>query len=67
MILLSSQTHQLIRFLQTELSIPTPAIALVMRHYQRDPAPLPMILWQYGLVSIEQLEQVFNWMESWVE
>jgi hypothetical protein len=25
---------------------------------------LPMILWQYGLVSLEQLERIFDKLES---
>ncbi len=25
---------------------------------------LPMLLWQYGLVSLEQLQQIFDWLES---
>jgi Protein of unknown function (DUF2949) len=23
-----------------------------------------MVLWQYGLITIEQLDQVFDWMEK---
>ena len=50
-------SSQLIRFLEEDLSISTSSIAIALRHLENDPGPLPMILWQYGLVTIEQLEQ----------
>jgi hypothetical protein len=25
---------------------------------------LPMFLWQYGLIDLSQLNQVFDWMET---
>ena len=56
--------RQLIEFLQEHLAISTNSINLVLRHYEQDPGPLPMILWQYGLVSLEQLDLIFDWMES---
>jgi len=37
------------------------------QHEQSAPLPdnlLPMVLWQYGLITIEQLDQVFDWMEK---
>uniref|UniRef100_A0A832H0X8 DUF2949 domain-containing protein n=1 Tax=Oscillatoriales cyanobacterium SpSt-402 TaxID=2282168 RepID=A0A832H0X8_9CYAN len=55
---------QLIHFLQEELDISATSIAFALRHSQQDSGPLPMILWQYGLVSIEQLEQIFDWLEG---
>jgi hypothetical protein len=55
---------QLIDFLQEELSISATSIAVALRHSEQDPGPLPMILWQYGLVSIEELEQIFDWLEG---
>ncbi|MBW4581512.1 MAG: DUF2949 domain-containing protein [Tildeniella nuda ZEHNDER 1965/U140] len=55
---------QLINFLQKELALSAAAIAMALRHSEQDPGPLPMILWQYGLVSLEQLEQIFDWLEG---
>lgn len=55
---------QLIDFLQTELSISATSIAIALRHSEQDPGPLPMILWQYGLVSLDQLEKIFDWLEE---
>jgi len=55
---------QLIHFLQEKLKLSANAIAIALRHCEQDPGPLPMILWQYGLVSLEELEQIFDWLES---
>jgi hypothetical protein len=65
-----SQKARLIRFLQEELRIPAASIQVALRHHQ-EPLPnlLPMVLWQYGLVSLEQLDKIFDWLETaqWVE
>lgn len=54
----------LIRFLQEELSVAPSSIEMALRHVEQDPGPLPMILWQYGLITLEQLEQIYDWMEA---
>lgn len=53
-----------IHFLQEDLAISTASIAIALRHREQDPGPLPMILWQYGLVTIEQLDQIYDWLEQ---
>ncbi|MCG8362361.1 MAG: DUF2949 domain-containing protein [Pseudanabaenales cyanobacterium] len=54
---------QLIRFLQEDLAVPTDALEIALRH-QEYRGQLPMILWQYGLVTLEQLDQIFEWLET---
>ena len=55
---------QFINFLQEELSISNNSIAIALRHREQDPGPLPMILWQYGLVTLEQLDKIYDWLET---
>jgi hypothetical protein len=55
---------RLIRFLQDELAISAASIAIALRHSEQDPGPLPMILWQYGLVTLEQLDRIYDWLEN---
>jgi Protein of unknown function (DUF2949) len=62
MLVLNRDTN-LIDFLHNELELKHEDIAVALRHRELDNAPLPMLLWQYGLVSIEQLEQIFDWLE----
>ncbi|MCY7382819.1 MAG: DUF2949 domain-containing protein, partial [Microcoleus sp. CAN_BIN18] len=45
----------LIDYLRGELAISNSAIAIALRHGEQDASQLPMILWQYGLVTLEQL------------
>ena len=53
----------LIQFLQDDLAMSASAIDFALKR-SGDFEPLPMILWQYGLVSLEELEQIFDWLES---
>lgn len=56
--------NRFIRFLRDELALSTDSIAIAERHYKRNPGHLPMILWQYGLVTLDQLDRIFDWLES---
>ncbi len=60
----AAKHHQLIEFLQTDLAIPADSIALATRQATEVPGMLPIVLWKYGLVSLYQLEQIFDWLES---
>lgn len=53
-----------IRFLEEELALSAASINIALRHREQDPGPLPMILWQYGLITLEELEQIYDWLES---
>lgn len=53
-----------LRFLQEDLAISNASIAVATRHLEKDPGPLPMILWQYGLVTLEQLDKIYDWLET---
>jgi hypothetical protein len=55
---------KLIRFLQDELAISSPALQVALKHVEQDPGPLPMVLWQYGLVTLEQLDRIYDWLET---
>lgn len=51
-------------FLQEDLAISSASLAVALRHREQDPGPLPMILWQYGLITLEQLDQIYDWLET---
>ncbi len=53
---------QLIRYLQEELAVSEDSIELALRHCKQERGTLPMVLWRYGFVSIDQLNQLFDWM-----
>lgn len=54
----------LIRFLQDELAVSQDSINMALRHCEQDPGPLPMVLWQYGFITLEQLEKIYDWLEA---
>ncbi len=56
--------NQFIDFLQHDLALSADSIQIVQRHLDQNPGPLAMILWQYGLVTLEQLDQIFDWLEG---
>lgn len=59
------ETH-LIDFLRDELVLEEAAIALALKCWNRDTDPFHMILWHYGLISLEQLDRVFDWLRGQV-
>jgi hypothetical protein len=59
-----THSNKLIRFLQEDLAISASAVAMALKKIEQNPGPLPMILWQYGLVTIDQLDRIYDWMET---
>ena len=57
-------SRQMLHFLKEELKLSSESIAIAERSAQQDRAPLPMILWQYGLVTLEQLDKIYDWLEQ---
>jgi hypothetical protein len=57
-----SSEIDLIDYLREELAVPSASIELAMRHCEQERGTLPMLLWRYGFVSIDQLNQIFDWM-----
>ncbi len=58
------EVTELSQFLQEELTISSAEIALVMQKKEELNAPIPMLLWQYGLLSSSQLDCIFDWLEN---
>lgn len=55
---------QLIDYLRGELAISNSAIAVALRYGEQDASQLPVILWQYGLVTLAQLDLIFDWLQA---
>jgi hypothetical protein len=55
---------QFLQFLEHDLALPDASISMALRQCEQDRGPLPMILWQYGLITIEQLERIYDWLET---
>lgn len=64
MVLIPHSDKKLVNFLKNELLLTSCDIAVAVRKSKLNKGPLPMLLWQYGLVDIQQLEKIFDWLES---
>ncbi|MGH2414024.1 MAG: DUF2949 domain-containing protein [Microcystaceae cyanobacterium] len=61
------ETHkqaQLINFLEQDLALPAKSLDMAVRCTEAAVGSLPMVLWQYGLIDLGQLEQVLDWLET---
>ncbi|NJL11443.1 MAG: DUF2949 domain-containing protein [Calothrix sp. SM1_7_51] len=61
---MSKNNTHLIDYLTKELAIPLSSIGIALRYVKQDQGPLSIILWQYGLVNMEQLEQILDWLDT---
>jgi len=53
-----------LNFLQQDLSISSASIAVAQKVVQDNSGLLPMALWQYGLVTIDELSLIYDWLET---
>ncbi|MCM1985406.1 DUF2949 domain-containing protein [Lyngbya confervoides] len=53
----------LIQFLQSDLGLSGDAIAVAFRTPLLSPNQVPVALWQLGLLSLEEVSRVFDWLE----
>lgn len=60
----SAATAKLTEFLQTEYALSTGEIEIALRSTRQNNGPLPIVLWQYGLVTIQQLDGIYDWLET---
>lgn len=51
-----------IKFLREELALSNDSIEILQRSVEEHPAPIPMILWQYGLITLEELDRIYDWL-----
>ena len=57
-------TEAMLNFLQRRLGLSPSALELGQRQAELEQAPLPIVLWSFGLLSLKQLEEVFEWQHS---
>ena len=57
-------TEALLQFLQRRLGLSPSALELGQRQAELEQAPLPIVLWSFGLLNLQQLEDVFDWQNT---
>jgi Protein of unknown function (DUF2949) len=61
-----SDLPEVINFLRQELNLSDLSVQLALKQSRSDYGSLPMVLWQYGLVSLKQLDTIYDWFESYI-
>jgi Protein of unknown function (DUF2949) len=56
---------QIVKFLCQDLNLSNESVQLALKQTQSARGTLPIVLWQYGLVSLQQLERIFELFESY--
>ncbi len=60
----NSSYHRFLQFLQDELSLSRDSLAIAQRSMEQYQGPLPMVLWQYGLITLDELNRIYDWLEQ---
>lgn len=55
----------IVKFLCQDLDLPNESVQLALKQTQSARGTLPIVLWQYGLVSLQQLDRIFELFESY--
>jgi hypothetical protein len=58
----STLINTLVSFVQTEFGVSNDELATAF-HHDDAATQLPMILWQYGFITVTQLDLLFAWLE----
>jgi hypothetical protein len=61
-----SDLPKVIEFLQQDLNLSDSSVQLALKQSRSNYGSLPMVLWQYGLVSLQQLDSIYDWFESYI-
>ena len=59
-----SAPDELEQFLSRRVGLSLNALQLGLRQAELEQAPLPIVLWSFGLLNLEQLQTVLDWQDS---
>lgn len=54
-------SNELLVFLQQNLGLSDNALELGLRQAELEQAPLPIVLWSFGLLNLLQYQEVLEW------
>ena len=57
-------SSELMAFLRHQLGLSEGALDLGLRQASLEQAPLAAVLWRYGLINLDQLDQVLSWQDN---
>lgn len=54
-------SSKLLEYLQQKIGLSDKALNLGIRQAEIEQAPLPIVLWSFGLLSLSQYQKVLDW------
>ncbi|MEB3263130.1 MAG: DUF2949 domain-containing protein [Synechococcus sp.] len=54
----------LVQYLRQQVGLSERALSLGLRQARLEQAPLPVVLWRFGLISLQQFDQVLRWQSG---
>jgi hypothetical protein len=55
-------SKNLLIFVKEEFSLNDQAISLAIKHSNIESAPFPIVLWNFGLITVEQYQVLLDWI-----
>ena len=55
-------TKNMIIFLINEIGLDEPSIELALKLSMKNKTPLPILLWSYGMLTIEELDKLYSFL-----
>jgi hypothetical protein len=55
---------ELLRHLRHQVGLSERALELGLKQAAQEQAPLGVVLWRYGLISLEQLAELLSWQDA---
>ena len=56
------KSYEPLKFLLMDIGLSKSAINLGIRLSKKNKASLPITLWSYGLISIDELDRIYNYL-----
>lgn len=54
----------LLHYLRHQLGLSESALELGIKQSELEQAPLPVVLWRFGLISLAQFDQLLSWQDD---
>jgi hypothetical protein len=61
---MADRTRSLIQFLTDELAVSSDSIKIGLQYSEEIDSLLPIVLWQYGFITLTELETIFDWLAA---
>ena len=58
----SFPSQKLMIYLKEQFSLNDQAISLAIKHSKLESAPFPIVLWNFGLITVDQYQVLLDWI-----